>query len=554
MFFPTRLIEVGDLDGGRELKVICTREARPNGPYLTLSHCWGSANFIKLTASTLAYLTKGFPVSILPTTFRDAVLVAQRLCIRYLWVDSLCILQDSVEDWRREAGLMADVYRNTLCNIAATASSDSEGGCFVDRCPHLIQSCIVDVEGLGLPKRCVLYDYDLWKTAVSDAPLNQRAWAMQERLLAPRILHFGKEQLLWECHELDACETYPFGMPLGWYWRFKKFGLLDPSVKGKRLQTMSGGQSEPAPDRYQEWQHVLESYRSCHLTKAEDKLIAISGLAKDIQQILDDEYLAGLWKRFLPSELMWQVDGCTQSNGSPSSRPKLYRAPSWSWASVDGAGGAVGITDKGILITIIEAHVIPATDDRTGQITDGYIRLQGYLTRVQARRICPNQKVRVVVDQKNFGTHFWIYPDLRLHTLSAQIYCLPVRGMLTKGKLWLFGLVLQRTESAKGQCKRFGTFSTWGRACWKAFHLPPNIEELIEKTDGDGDESDSRLDTNWHEGSEHEEDDGDGDNELDEIEDKLGDDEDPHHGHGYGFDKDVDGLYEDENEHIIKLV
>lgn len=119
-YYPTRLVEILVPGKGEDLRLCLTREEVPTGPYMTLSHRWGAASFLKLTLSKLPDLVKGFSIAELPQTFQDAIVVAQRLGCQYLWIDSLCIIQDSTEDWLHEAGLMGEVYANSHCNIAAT--------------------------------------------------------------------------------------------------------------------------------------------------------------------------------------------------------------------------------------------------------------------------------------------------------------------------------------------------------------------------------------------------------------------------------------------------
>lgn len=214
-WFPTRLIDVGSygLESGSEALLrlhILSGHGPPEGSYTTLSHCWGSAKFMRLTQPNMDSMKTSFAVEDLPKTFRDAVYIVRRLGIRYLWIDSLCIQQDSVEDWEHEAAMMGDIYENALCNIAATGSSNSDEGCFRDRDNLLVRRCIITSNWERLQgKTYNIVDLNFWRGNMMDAPLNRRAWVVQERLLARRLLHFGRTQLLWECHELDACETFP---------------------------------------------------------------------------------------------------------------------------------------------------------------------------------------------------------------------------------------------------------------------------------------------------------------------------------------------------------
>ena len=152
----------------------------------------------------------GIRIDDLPRTFQDAVTITRRLDVKYLWIDSLCIIQENEEDWTKESSMMGHVYQNGLCNIAATGAPDGTGGCFMERDPVLARKCRVRVDKLlsKFKLKPGLYDLvpkNLWENGLSNAPLNRRAWVAQERILAPRILHFSKNQLFWECNGLVSC-------------------------------------------------------------------------------------------------------------------------------------------------------------------------------------------------------------------------------------------------------------------------------------------------------------------------------------------------------------
>lgn len=156
---------------------------------------------------------KSITLSDLPRTFQDAASVARRLGIRYLWIDLLCINQDSAEDWALESSSMRLIYRNCILNIAAAAAEDGSMGCFFDRDPNIVRPCRIRIAESGF------YDFavsNVWSSNILNVSLNPRAWVLQEQLLAPRVLHFSKMQLFWECNKLVSCR-HCFVLPVSHY-------------------------------------------------------------------------------------------------------------------------------------------------------------------------------------------------------------------------------------------------------------------------------------------------------------------------------------------------
>lgn len=129
---------------------------------MTLSHCWGSAEFFKLTADTSSELADGIPLDLLPKTFQDAISIVWRLGAKYLWIDSLCIFKDlmSMSDWEREATTMSVVSAGSFCNIVASASSSSHGGCFRGRDPRIVKPSVIEVRYTDRPVSKIYIRYD----------------------------------------------------------------------------------------------------------------------------------------------------------------------------------------------------------------------------------------------------------------------------------------------------------------------------------------------------------------------------------------------------------
>jgi hypothetical protein len=186
---------------------------------MTLSHCWGKAEVLELTENTIDILRAGISVEQLPRLYQEAVAITRKLGIRYLWIDSLCIIQrqkiSKDPDWLREASMMGTVYSNSYCNIAAMDAEDSFGQCFFEKQARDVRPHEVIVEWhYNGPMPFYLIDERSMETGFSeDKPLSKRAWVLQEQLLAPRALLFGKTQVHWQCRTHTACETFPLGLP-----------------------------------------------------------------------------------------------------------------------------------------------------------------------------------------------------------------------------------------------------------------------------------------------------------------------------------------------------
>lgn len=314
--------------------------------------------------------------------------------IRYIWIDSLCIMQekDDITDWLYEAALMHKVYSNSFCNVSATGAANSSKGLFYTRDPGMIGSVEVDMnlvvlEPTNASKTYTMIDFLFWQNELCNSHLHQRAWVVQERLLAPRVLHFCKKQLFWECCEMDAAETYPNGLPpplaIG---QMTKFKGLDPLIDGAKLRQRGPHDTDSRFYAHGLWPRIVEAYSNSLLTNPGDKLIALSGIAKKMTEIIQDEYIAGMWRQWLESQFLWMVDQCRRVNDEPSQRSIEYRAPSFSWASIDGKISMGDITDRGMLIEVRDVKLDFVTGDQTGLVKGGFLRLSGTLKNLEIVR------------------------------------------------------------------------------------------------------------------------------------------------------------------------
>ena len=327
------------------------------------------------------------PWDILPQTFKDTIKVARKLRIilgvRYVWIDALCILQDCNEDWRQEGRKMGDIYSFSLCNFAACIGPNSFWGLFHDRDPFSSHTCIVQAQIDEKPK-CFfeVENCERLRTDIENSELESRAWVLQEIFLAQRVLYFASQGIVWECSSLCAQEGAPSREMIG-------YPIKREILHGREGLSVSGKETLRSEDAdyqlYRKWMNMVRNYTGRRLTRSSDKLVAISGLAKHIAATLatKDVYILGLWKRNLLLQLVWKV-----SIGQRTSRPEPYRAPTWSWASVDGTIYNSRTTQEAVEHTSALAkvedlqidYVVP--EDPYGQVKSAKIFLQGRLIRI----------------------------------------------------------------------------------------------------------------------------------------------------------------------------
>ncbi|KAL3423491.1 heterokaryon incompatibility protein [Phlyctema vagabunda] len=372
-FLPSRVIDLGS--GAPRLVVV--NDGAPIFPYATVSHCWGSHIPLLLLSSNIAELQKSIPTSQLSKSFQDAFLVAQRLGLTYIWIDSLCIIQDSAVDWERESQSMSEVYSNSYCNIAASHAADGTYGCFIKRDPDLVKPVKVDLNWGPNPGTYYVIQWLYWRQKVMEMPLHRRAWVCQERYLAPRNLYFGATQLYWECGERVACETFPSGLPPRVVDGPSK--SLNPHADGAYRRERLGLPEAPDMDAFGLWDLIVSTYSTGKLTYSADKLVALSGLAARMQKHTGAQYLAGMWRTHLAYQLLWTVSGIQWVVSR--SRPEVYTAPSWSWASIHGRIEDACIVrhadDREIALEILDVEVELVSDkNHFGQVKGGFLRLR----------------------------------------------------------------------------------------------------------------------------------------------------------------------------------
>lgn len=433
---------------------------------MTLSHCWGGAVPLTLTSATFTKFLADIPYIDLPRTFQEAIQVTRNLEIQYLWIDSLCIIQGSSEDWKREAAMMGEVYRHSWCNIAATKARDGRGGCFDERHPFLVNPCRIQTTWLDEPRGtfyCV--PQGIWNSQIDTCPLSTRGWVFQEIALSPRVLHYGKGQAFWECCALKACESHPGGTEISLN-EGTKISLDSDTIQ--EVNKLQHKHTPPEHNQYYIWDNAVYQYSKRDLTfPQKDMFYAISGLAKLV--IPPEEYLAGLWNspQTIVEQLLWHTD-----RNSSAFRSLKYRAPSWSWMSLDSDGvehvGFEIIEDDPPdlshcynLVEILETDVtLEDAADPYGPVTDGHIKLRGTVIAstisfqgLSGANRCSFNNIPISLNH-DFG-------EL---SEGCTVYCLPVRldtseDNYTVGSFdHIHGLILEPTGANDHEYFRRGYF------------------------------------------------------------------------------------------------
>ncbi|KLU92596.1 hypothetical protein MAPG_11541 [Magnaporthiopsis poae ATCC 64411] len=342
-WLPTRLLDVGSAEDDRAPRLVETSASQVEGvTYAALSHMWGDTEAVppfRTIQFNYEEVKTDIPMSLLPSNFRDAIETCRHLDVPFIWIDSLCIIQDSVDDWQREAKEMHNVYKHAKFTIAATSATSSHDG-FLARDLSLVPAMKTrySIAGDDQPRFFVLSPPldDLGAGHrigdVDGSRWNTRGWTMQERSLSTRTLHFCKNKIYFECREHLGSEEH------------------EPEPGGSRYMWPRPPDGHPIEQSTwcKHWRQAVLEYSGRRLTVPSDKLTAIRSLANEMGPHMEpSEYIpeAAMWTGNFTNELLWYVLGIAR-------KPRQRRAPSWSWASLDAsitfeaADSSLGTTNR----------------------------------------------------------------------------------------------------------------------------------------------------------------------------------------------------------------
>lgn len=392
-FVPTRLIDVRLPDGSENLKLLDTRQSGISNnvelEYATLSHCWGQTKHITTETDTLKKHEAGIAFSELNQTFQDAVLVTRALGLRYIWIDSLCIIQHSVGDWERESSLMGSVYSGGTINIAADGAEDGDQGFLSKKRPSCFPCTLPGKKSHGMlhmkaskRKRWVEYNGNL----------RRRAWVLQEYILSTCSIRYNMNGITWECR----CGCYYDSEVIS---EENKFRRDTRALKNLPLQMHSVSPSSPSSKISEVmalWRTLISEYTKKELTFEMDVLPALSGLASLVHTATGAQYLAGIWSCDLPAALQWVPE-------ISDWRSSRYLAPTWSWAACKKSCPIIYplSSTAQFRVKVLDAGVTLVGDNPFGPVSDGFLKLEGLVQRGAFKRSTPHLGELVFVFQHN---------------------------------------------------------------------------------------------------------------------------------------------------------
>ncbi|KAK3995233.1 heterokaryon incompatibility protein-domain-containing protein [Cladorrhinum sp. PSN332] len=393
--------------------------------YTALSHCWGPAHLQPLTTTSTTLPSRLASISwdAIPRTFQDAIRFTLFLNINYIWIDSLCIVQDDADDWAKESMRMCDIYSGAFLTIAAGSAGDGRGGLYLRDEADLLRIALGKkqfeepgsesepesrfVEFIGVKS---IAGHPRTETGAGEEdnsawPLFERGWVLQERMMSPRVVYFLKDEVAWECAgDPDDDEGTGVLCECGVMEREGDLDLggMDGGRKKEHAMVlMNGGQRLAG----MEWRRLVQMYSCLKLSFGHDKLPALSGMAKQMlgrkkKNDTEVRYLAGLWSDELCSDLLWvrwalrsgyhlEVQAESEGNGVGGQTSEQQRGPSWSWVKMnvrvvfpEGVQRKVNVK-KREYYRVLDVSTVLQTVDPTGKVSGGSLTVEGQLFDVQ---------------------------------------------------------------------------------------------------------------------------------------------------------------------------
>ncbi|KAH0491046.1 hypothetical protein TgHK011_002492 [Trichoderma gracile] len=321
---PLRVLDVGKPGDAAPKVKLKINETDTHAPYLALSYCWGLQAVpepLRLRRDNVEALVEGIELQDLQQSIQDAIFATRKLGYQYLWIDALCIIQDCDTDKGTEIGRMASIYKNASITIAAATSSDAAHGFLTGKPESYCPQYEVHVPMANNTTGTVYLSVGPYEP---DHPLDKRGWTLQEFMLSSRMLIFSDYELLWQCKEVDLRSVSAKGLDY-----LQPLETLPWTVFDSDAEPYYGTLDS---EKLYLWKTIVQQYTDRELSYTGDKLNAIKGITSELETLWRDTNVYGLWKKWFIELLAWYKPVMERDE-----RRHLERAPSWSWASLDGA-------------------------------------------------------------------------------------------------------------------------------------------------------------------------------------------------------------------------
>jgi len=434
---PTRAIYIGSSNSYIRLFEAKGMMAR----YVTLSHCWGGEQPTTTTSSNLEALNNFIDFERLPIVFQQAILVARKLGVEYIWIDSLCIIQDSQSDWELESAKMCDYYENAYLTIS-TATSPNPHVPFLG--PRDTKWKPVELQLVTQEGHEPMMAQRIATTPEEQGKLFTRGWAWQESAMSSQMVYFTPSELIWECSKCDVNVVPQRYIPDS--GSSQRLGFS--STMSKLRFWFAHGRSQDSSDDelslddngepykvgysyvWDMWNDLVGCYSRRELTFLLDQLPALSGVASRVYEVTESRYLAGIWEDNLPASLCWVQE---DYNDEAMPLPKEYLAPSWSWVSV--VRGVEFPVERTIhqfepAVTVVEANCHVPGLNPFGRVSDGHIQLRGQV--FEGTLTCDNPHSTAHYDVVSPEGEWWFRTDSALVEQDGKVSRARERQTLSK--------------------------------------------------------------------------------------------------------------------------
>lgn len=420
---PKRVLDLGEGSENRTRDLSLLETQTTVGTYVALSHCWVKRDILKTTKATISDHSSGIAFNNLPATFQEAIMVCRWFGVQYLWIDSLCIVQDDTVDWEEQASNMDMIYENAFFTLAAHGYSTilpDPRECELALSGSVVQAKIrvrkIPIHTFLSPQGVVLGG--LGEKASNE--ISGRGWCYQERLLASQVLHFTPFEILHEDAEgRIKCQC---GNDHAWFL---------PDIRRPTLKDDS--------DPPKLWMKIVEQYSQRGLTRQWDLLPGLAGVARRFQNYHQPgQYFAGLWTKELARWLCWRSkrqplwgslnSGCDTCGHWPRRLQEPlhsagYIVPSFSWASRFGPCGFLADVWRDAFqqkAKIIQLQCTSADRNPWGRFTSCSIEIRGIVLNMEV--ISTVGKDRKFVNTCRTEYSYLVFPSTQSADAAGDIW------------------------------------------------------------------------------------------------------------------------------------